>query len=156
MQQTTNPSNVFSSLNQNISQTIAKTTSSVTSTFQAISSSASILVSGQSLRVNGKEEAAYRARDLTKSADDASSKWMQREVEYAKSSAEAYKQTINEAKMTGASLKPMRDSVGGLAMRIGVARGVASNLLADSQSATSESSGVSLGVGEETAPPNPE
>jgi hypothetical protein len=138
-QTTSNPTTVFSTLNQNVSQTLAKTTSTIVNLTQAISSSASALVSGQSIRVNGKEEASYRARDLIKSADDASNKWMQREVEYAKSSAEAYKQTINEAKNTSASLKPMRDSVGGLAMRVGVARSVASNLLADSQSASEAS-----------------
>jgi hypothetical protein len=137
-QQISTPSsvNVFSTLNQNVTNTFAKTTSTLVNLGQAISTSASALVSGQSVRVNGKEEAAYRSRDLVKSAEDASNKWMQREVEYAKTSAEAYKQTIHEGKLTGSALKPMRDSVGGLAMRISVARSVASNLLTDSYSAS--------------------
>jgi hypothetical protein len=151
-QQVSAPSsvNVFSTLNQNVTNTFAKTTSTLVNLGQALSTSASALVSGQSVRVNGKEEAAYRSRDLVKSAEDASNKWMQREVEYAKTSAEAYKQTIHEGKLTGSALKPMRESVGGLAMRISVARSVASNLLTDSYSASEDASAVDVLTGTTT------
>jgi hypothetical protein len=71
-------------------------------------------------------ELVYRTRDLRRSSEALSRRFLAREVEYATGSADAYEKTlIKEVKNSKAVLRPLHDAVGSLAAGVGGARGVA-------------------------------